>query len=337
MFNLRRICFLLLAAALMLSSAPAQQTTGTLKGVLTDDSGAVIPAASVGLTGSGGVGKTAQSQADGSYTFVGLAPGQYTVRVAFPGFKTFDKAVSVDAGSVLQLPIQMSISVEKQQVTVQGEAGPSVSVEPDNNATALVIKGDDLAALPDDPDDLADALQALAGPGAGPNGGQIYIDGFIGRPASSQGIHPRDPHQPESRFRRNTTGWASAASRFSPGRDRTATAGRSTSTTTNAVLDSRNPFAANKPDYSNENFGGNIGGPINKKTSFFLDVQRRDIQNNAITNAFYVDPTSFDVSHVTTALVTPQYNLTISPRIDYAISTNNTLTVRFEERINSRR
>src|SRR5207249_8912411 len=71
-------------------------------------------------------------------------------------------------------------SAERQEVTVKGDAGPSLSVEPDNNATALVIKGEDLAALPDDPDDLADALQALAGPGAGPNGGQIYIDGFSG-------------------------------------------------------------------------------------------------------------------------------------------------------------
>ena len=63
---------------------------------------------------------------------------------------------------------------------VKGESTVTVSVEPDNNATALVIKGEDLASLPDDPDDLADALQALAGPGAGPNGGQIYIDGFSG-------------------------------------------------------------------------------------------------------------------------------------------------------------
>jgi hypothetical protein len=43
-----------------------------------------------------------------------------------------------------------------------------------------VLRGEDLAALPDDPDDLSDALQALAGPGAGPNGGSIYIDGFSG-------------------------------------------------------------------------------------------------------------------------------------------------------------
>ena len=59
MFNLRRMWFLLLAAALMITSAPAQQTVGTVKGSLSDDSGAVIPAASVTLTGNGTT-KTAQ-------------------------------------------------------------------------------------------------------------------------------------------------------------------------------------------------------------------------------------------------------------------------------------
>ena len=44
----------------------------------------------------------------------------------------------------------------------------------------MVLTGNDLDALSDDPDELADDLQALAGPSAGPNGGQIYIDGFTG-------------------------------------------------------------------------------------------------------------------------------------------------------------
>ena len=44
----------------------------------------------------------------------------------------------------------------------------------------MVIKGKDLDALSDDPDELSNELQALAGPSAGPNGGQIYIDGFTG-------------------------------------------------------------------------------------------------------------------------------------------------------------
>ena len=179
MVNLRRIFFLLLAAALLISSAPAQQTTGTVKGTLSDDSGAVIPAASVSLVGNGST-KKAQTQADGSYTFVGVAPGQYTVNVVFPGFTSVAKAVTVTGGATIQVPLAMSISTEKQEVEVKAEAGPSLSVEPDNNATSLTIKGDDLMALPDDPDDLSDALQALAGPGAGPNGGSIYIDGFSG-------------------------------------------------------------------------------------------------------------------------------------------------------------
>ena len=179
MVNLRRLGFLFSAVALIVLCAIAQQTFGTLRGTMTDDSGAVIPAAKVTLTGSGPT-RTAQTQADGTYTFQGLAPGQYAVHVTFPGFAPVNKPVTIAAGANLVMPIQMNISAEKQEVTVQGEPGPSVSVEPDNNATALVLRGEDLAALPDDPDDLADALQALAGPGAGPNGGSIYIDGFSG-------------------------------------------------------------------------------------------------------------------------------------------------------------
>src|SRR5262249_12981684 len=140
---------------------------------------AVIPAASVTITGNGAP-RTAQTQADGSYAVTGLAPGTYHVRVKFPGFANFDKPVTVAAGATATVPIEMKVSAEKQEITVSSENTSAISVEPDNNATALVLRGEDLAALPDDPDDLASALQALAGPGAGPNGGSIYIDGFSG-------------------------------------------------------------------------------------------------------------------------------------------------------------
>src|SRR5262249_41071265 len=107
-------------------------------------------------------------------------PGQYTVGVTFPGFAPFSKQVTVAAGQAVTVAVQLNVVAEETKVEVKGETMTTVSVEPDNNATALVMKGEDLAALPDDPDDLADALQALAGPGAGPNGGSIYIDGFSG-------------------------------------------------------------------------------------------------------------------------------------------------------------
>ena len=46
----------------------------------------------------------------------------------------------MNAGGTVQVPVQLSVRTEKQEVTVQAEAGPTVSVEPDNNATALVIR-----------------------------------------------------------------------------------------------------------------------------------------------------------------------------------------------------
>src|SRR5579872_4352209 len=134
MVDWRRLFIVFITALCLVSGALAQQTTGTLRGVLTDDSGAVIPAANVSLAGNG-VSKTAQTQADGGYSFVGLAPGDYTVSVSFPGFANFSKAVSVTAGSTVQVPVQMALATEKQSVSVQADAGPSLSVEPDNNAT----------------------------------------------------------------------------------------------------------------------------------------------------------------------------------------------------------
>jgi hypothetical protein len=49
----------------------------------------------------------------------------------------------------LQAPVQLAIVVEKQEVTVAAEAGSTISVEPDNNATALTIRGEDLLFLND--------------------------------------------------------------------------------------------------------------------------------------------------------------------------------------------
>jgi hypothetical protein len=311
----------------------AQQTSGTLKGVLMDDSGAVIPAAKVSLAGGSGT-KTVSTQADGSYTFVGLAPGNYTVSVTFPGFATFSKQVTVNAGNSVQFPIQLDISSEKQEVTVQEETTNTVSVEPDNNATALVIKGTDLEALPDDPDDLSDALQALAGPGAGPNGGQIYIDGFSG------GQLPPKESIREIRINQNPfsaefdrLGFGRIEILTRPGTDKLR--GAISFFDTDSVFDSRNPLVNNKPDYSNRQFAANVGSALSKKASFFVDFNRRDIENNSIVVAEYFSPTTLTQSNINTAVLTPSTFTVIAPRVDYALNGNNTLTVRFEERVNS--
>ena len=312
----------------------AQQTTATVKGVLTDDSGAVIPAAVIKLAGNG-VQKTAQTQADGTYSFPGLAPGQYTVSVTFPGFAPCARTVSVLTGGAVQVAIQLAVTVEKQQITVQAEAGPTVSVEPDNNATALVIKDADLQALPDDPDDLADALQALAGPGAGPNGGSIYIDGFSG------GQLPPKESIREIRINQNPfsaeydrLGFGRIEILTRPGTDKLR--GNFGLMDSDATFNSRNPFSDNKPDFSSRMWNGNLGGSLGKKASFFVDFMRRDVQDNSVIVAQYFDSGTLTQSAINTAVVTPNSFTVFAPRFDYALSRNHTLTVRVEERLNSR-
>jgi hypothetical protein len=329
MFKLRTTAVLLLIAVLAASAAFSQTAaTGGVRGVMTDDSGAVIPAAKVTLTGPGG-NKTAQTQADGSYTFVGLPPGQYHVKVSFPGFANFDKTVAVTGGGVATLPIQMVVKAEKQEITVADTSTTTVSVEPDNNATALVLRGEDLAALPDDPDDLADALQALAGPGAGPNGGSIYIDGFSG------GNLPPKESIREIRINQNPfsaeydrLGFGRIEILTRPGSDRYR--GSLSLNDSDGIFNSRNPISTNKPSFSNRNGDANFGGPLGKRASFFFDFTRRQIRDNALINAVYVDPNTFAQSRIQNSVVTPNTRTSFGPRFDYAISTNNTLVVRFE-------
>src|SRR4051812_3146468 len=105
--QLRTIRVFLLAAILV--AGAFAQSTGTVKGVMTDDSGAIIPTITVTLTGNG-VAKTAQTQSDGGYSFTGLPPGQYHVKVALPGFAPVDQPVTVTPGGTLNVPVQLAVA-----------------------------------------------------------------------------------------------------------------------------------------------------------------------------------------------------------------------------------
>ncbi|MBV8820443.1 MAG: carboxypeptidase regulatory-like domain-containing protein, partial [Acidobacteriaceae bacterium] len=156
------------------------QTAG-VRGIVTDESGAVVPGAKVSITGAKGAAKETVTAADGSYVFNGLAPGDYTLSASAPDLAMSQPPKLQLKAGMLSLNLQLKVASTVQQVTVEENGGPVVTpTDPASNATALVMRGEDLQALSDDPDDLANDLQALAGPAAGPNGGSIYIDGFSG-------------------------------------------------------------------------------------------------------------------------------------------------------------
>src|ERR1043166_7702253 len=151
----------------------AQERPGSLRGQVLDELGGAIVGATVTAIDAKGTEKTVTTNNNGIYTINGLAPGKYTLRVVNSGFAIYENAeVEVASANTEEQNIILEVAIEESKVTVSAD-NREVNTEPENNAGAVVLKGEDLDALPDDPDDLAAALQALAGPSAGPNGGQI--------------------------------------------------------------------------------------------------------------------------------------------------------------------
>ncbi len=328
---------LALGVLLALAGSVAAQQTGSVRGQVTDETAAAIPGATVTVSNGAGPVKSVTSGADGTYVVTGLAPGTYNVVATSPGLKQFQPSAITVSSSPVTLNLQLRVVLEKQEVTVQGETAPTVSTDPSSNAGTIVLKQQDLDALSDDPDDLQQDLQALAGPAAGPDGGQIYIDGFTGgRLPPKESIREIRINQNPFSAEFDKMGFGRIEILTKPGYDNIH--GQIFFNTSDMVFDSRNPFLTTNltPNFSTRQYGGNIGGPIQKnKSSFFLDFERREINDDAI---FFAPSLSlaeqfplpgFGTFAGNQFLPTPQTRTTFSPRLDYQLSTNNTLTARY--------
>jgi len=319
--------FLLLVLSLTLP-ASGQGGSGTLRGRVTDPSGAVIPQTTVTATATGGQAGAAVSDAQGMYEIKALAPGTYTVRAQAKGFaKPVDQNVTVSAGQVQRFDIALEIEVKPEKVEVQEEA-TSVSVNPSENASSIVIKGEDIAALSDDPDQLQQDLEALAGPSAGPNGGQIYIDGFTGGqlPPKSSIREIRINQDPFS-SQYDKLGYGRIEILTKPGTDQLH--GQFMLDGNDSAFNSLNPFTPDVPPYHSELYNGSIGGAMGKRASFFFNFEGRKINDSNIVNATVLNSNFEQVPQIE-AVPNPRSRFNLGPRIDYQVSKNNTLTVRYQ-------
>ncbi len=159
-------------------TAVAQQPTGAIRGSILDATGAVIPGASVTVTGGKIAPRNTLTSAEGNYTVSGLPPGEYIVRASSPGFmQPKPSRVYVGSDSV-RLNITLRVAGDEVTVTVAGNERIAISTEPGENASATHIVGEDLKTLSDDPDDLITDIQTIAGPSAGLGGAKVYIDGL---------------------------------------------------------------------------------------------------------------------------------------------------------------
>jgi Carboxypeptidase regulatory-like domain len=322
-FSLRLLSLVLFLAFLFTSPCRAIAQAGSLHGTVVDPTGAVIPRAHITLTQGDHVLQQ-DSGADGRYAFRAVPAGNYTLGVTANGFAPLALSnVSVQDGQSKELKLSLVIAIQQQEVTVSGQ-NQGVSINPDQNGGAMVLKDSDLDALSDDPDELQNELQALAGPAAGPNGGQIYIDGFAGGqiPPKSSILEIRVNQNPFS-AEYDRIGYGRVEIITKPGTQKLH--GSVSSFGSTSALNTANPLVSSQPAYDLYSFFGNITGPLGKTASYFFNGFRMSRQNQSIVDAVNPDDVLASLSE---AVPNPSSFLMVNPRVDFQLGKINTITIR---------
>jgi hypothetical protein len=251
------------------------------------------------------------------------------VRVSAKGFAASEELeIQVDTTQHNALNVTLKVGEIQSEVKVSGDSG--VSMDPSANSDQTLVAGRDLNALPDDPDELAAALQAMAGPSLGPDGGQIFIDGF------STGNVPRRDSIREIRINQNPF---AAESDTAGGRIEIQTRagsdkfhGSISSNFNDESLNSRNPLQTASPKrapFQVRQLGGNFNGPLKKKkASFYLDFSRNETDDNELIRATVLDSFLNPLSLAQLTFI-PRSFTGFSQRVDYAINPRNNLVARY--------
>jgi TonB dependent receptor len=203
-----------------------------------------------------------------------------------------------------------------------------VSADPASNSSAVLLRRTQIGALSDDADELALELQALAGPAPGPNGGEMFVDGFSGGaiPAKSAIRELRINSNPFS-AEYDRPGFSRVEVFTKPGGDQFH--GDAFAQFNDEYLNSRNPLLAGpkRPPYRVEVFGLDFGGPLSRNKAWFtLAAEYRTIDENAFILA------TTPAGRINEALPAPTSGWNIAPRIDYVLTPHNSLVARYQEK-----
>jgi Carboxypeptidase regulatory-like domain len=143
---MRRTQLCLLLLVLGIASAVAQVPTGTISGVVQDESGAIIPTAPVTITNKAtGAPRNLVSGADGTYSATLLSAGSYEVKSTVPGFRTIVRDAEVATGSTTTVDLRLQVGQSKDVVTVEAA---TAQIEYERNAIDGVINRQKIQELP---------------------------------------------------------------------------------------------------------------------------------------------------------------------------------------------
>ncbi|MGH9489365.1 MAG: TonB-dependent receptor domain-containing protein [Terriglobales bacterium] len=237
-----------------------------------DPSGAVVPRAQVQIgpapkNGHAARLQTVISSGHGQARFGALAAGAAVLHVSAAGFEPVTALIHLLPGAN-PFQVHLRLAAVKQNVTARAPAATTATT-----AFSFVLTPQQIEQLPDDPDQFAAALQALAGPAAGPEGPTMVVDGFTGGqlPPKSQIQSIIIDLNPYSAANHTATG-ARIEIFTRPGvgawHGQMSAAGRDT------TFDSRNAFSPDETPEAYRRFGINLEGPLEaNQSSVFLSLR----------------------------------------------------------------
>ena len=315
---------LLLTGCLFLAGL-AFAETGTLRGVVEDDTGAVIPRARVSLKAAAGAGEAVRTLANdlGEFSFNGLALGEYLLHAEADNFKPGDLPVTIGAAPVALQHLRLKIANVNQEISVSGATDP---ISMDGNMDSVEVNHDLLKSLPaKDNNPLAAAAMFLDPSVNGVEGPKLVVDG----------IETTDLDVPSSGVKSVAVNKNPYSSEFGrPGRGRIEVVTRPGSlvrvhhhflmTYRNSSLDATNAFAKQPPSMQKSLFEGDLNGPLfHQNGSFYLGGEYlRDDQSSFI---HAITPTSI----LSEPVAMPQRTGKVLARVDYRLNPANTLSLRY--------
>jgi len=308
----RRVLVALSLFVALLVASPAHAQTGQINGSITDNTGAVVPGATVrAIEAATGLSRDTVTGADGRYTFAAMRPTTYDITAELTGFRTSQrKGVLLQANENLTLNFAIEIGAIAESVTV---AGQSPTVDVTSSTLSEVVDSKRIVELPLNGRDAAKLSTLVAGmvltavdqesgktiPGAL----RLSTNGTEARQVSFRldGTSHTDPY-----FQQNQPfPFPDALQEFSiQTSNYSAAQGNSAGAVVNAVtrsgtndfhggtfgylrdrtFNARNFFSPEKDFLKRRQYGGFLGGPIQRgKTFFFAGWQGTDLQNVGTT------------------------------------------------------
>jgi hypothetical protein len=309
---------------LLFGPTPARaDISGSISGIVTDPSGAVIPGVKVAATAlSTNVQHTTVTDGKGFYSFPELPVDHYVISISQTGYKKFtEQNIIVNANSAIRVDMQLQIGTVTNTISVMSNA---LQIQTQSTQMGEVIESDKMTSVPLNGRSFIDLLalqpgvspytgnQTTAGVGAytisgdqtngsqSVNGGRVGSNGYMVNGADAEeGVHNGAAMIPNldsiAEFRIITNNFDAEYGNFSGGQVNVVTKSGSNAFhgdlfdfLRNTDLDARNYFAPARGVFIQNQFGGTVGGPIHRDKVFFFGDYQGTRQTLGATQSFPV-------------------------------------------------